>query len=149
KEAEDYAKRRGETVVRSVYRIPIEIRERPVSGALFDAGPFRRRIELGLDGETGPIHVVELAGSIDGEVQVLPRGEFRVNFTKFVRSKGSQERVLTLEGRDADMQLEIDTERTAPYLSVKMQPKATDPGKLPQWTLTVRVNENEAIGHFP
>src|SRR5262249_15484660 len=57
----------NESKIASAYRLPITIRDRPQGGAPYDAGPYRRRIELSLADDGRSSAFIEVKGSIQGE----------------------------------------------------------------------------------
>ncbi len=132
--------------VLSACRIPLTLRAEAKDGTLVDAGPFRRRVEVSLEGYAGEPLVVEVYGAILGDVNVLGLSSGRVQFPRFDSKKGSTVRTLTLNTTTGARKLELDP-RTADFLEVELSPGKTEAATT--WTLKVSVKEGAMSGTFP
>jgi hypothetical protein len=146
KELVAFARKHNEIKVAAAYRIPVTVRERGDATTPFDAGPFRRRIEISSPEDRQQPIVVELIGSIQGDLRVVGHSDFRVNLGKFKREKGSQEKVILIETQTDDLNLETDPARTAEFLEVALE---RDPDEKTKWRLRLKVKPNAASGAIP
>jgi hypothetical protein len=131
----------------SVYRIPVKLRGKTDDGQLTDAGPFRRRLEVNLDGFPHA-QSVDLQGYIRGDVVVLGQPGNRVDFSSFAAKKGSPSRVLKLQSSAGVEKLEVDKARTADFLEVELTPDE-QPGGVPTWRMKMWVKPGSVGGRFP
>jgi hypothetical protein len=129
--------------VRVAYRIPVTVRGETEDGKLIDAGSFRRRMELTVNGHNGGAMNVEVTGQILGDVQVLGLVSSRIDFTSFDAKKGSKTEIVTLQTAKAMEELEVD-DRTAQFLEVELKAPMNGTRQM-----LVRVKPGAAIGRFP
>ncbi len=129
-----------------VYDVPITLRGQTEDGKPIDAGPFRRRVELQLDGEARDTKIVEVVGEIQGDVQVQGATAGRVDLGSFRAKDGSRDVVLRLTSEQTK-KLEVDRTRTADFLKAELTPGPEEAATT--WQLKVSVKKNEAIGRFP
>jgi hypothetical protein len=152
KEREDLAGRIPpmEGPVRSAYRVPLTLRDRTPAGKLIDAGSFRRRVELMLDGEPGEMVTVLVEGDIQGDVQVVGLEKGRVEFQSFRRKTGSGPRPVRLQSLRPGLKLEVDRTRTPEFLDVELKEDASSSSETGRaWDMIVRVKPDAVSGRFP
>jgi hypothetical protein len=152
KEREELAARIPETErpVRSAYRVPVTLRDRTPAGKLIDAGSFRRRVELALDGEPGEMLSVLVEGDIQGDVQVVGLEKGRIDFLSFLRKNGSASRKVRLQSLRPGLKLEVDRERTPEFLDVKLiADTSSSPSAGTAWDMIVQVKPDAVSGRFP
>ena len=133
--------------VMSAYQIPVTLRAEASAGKQVDAGPFRRRVELSLEGSASEPLVVDVYGTTLGDVNVLGLNSGRVDFPRFDSKLGSTVRTLTLQSTTGSKKLEIDQERTSEFLKVELLPGPTEAATT--WQLKVHVREGTVSGPFP
>ncbi len=144
--------RAGETSrVRCAYKVPVEIRDRSKDGKTFlDIGPFRRQVELVLEGKEEPAAVVTLTGRIQGDLGLSTDNQYgQILFKEFLANRGKTRRV-TIWSDKPDVKLEVDQERTARFLKVHVpeKPELGEGGRR-TWTLTVEIPPKAVYGRFP
>jgi hypothetical protein len=136
--------------VQAGYRVPVVIRGKLEDGTLVDAGPFRRRIELEVEGLVAEPITVTVAGRIQGDVIVGDQEDGgRVLLGQFDRKRGSRQFVAVRSDR-AGLKLEFDRERTPAFLNANLpdQPSVSAEGRS-TWRVEVEVLPNRARGTFP
>jgi len=141
----------GQTRVLSGYRVPVIIRNRLEDGkTAIDAGPFRRRVELGIEDDISEPITVTLTGRIQGDVVVgAPEDGGRVHFGPFDRKKGTRQ-LVTLRSDKPGLKLEFDRERTPAFLDAHLpdQPRVSPDGGS-SWQVQLEVRPSRASGAFP
>ena len=136
--------------VLSAYRLPVILRERSPEGALIEAGPIRRRLELSIDAAPLPPTTVLVEGDIQGDIQVIGLTTGRVEFQSFNRQKGSPARSVRLQSLKPALELEVDRTRTAEFLDVKLEvDKSTPADAGTAWNMTVTAKKESVSGRFP
>ena len=133
--------------VMSVYELPVYVRGRTDDGKPIDAGPFRRRLEVSLDG-FAHAYSLDLQGQILGDIEVFGLTSNRVDFSSFVAKKGSRDRTLVLQSDGGAKKLEVDKARTAGFLNVELKANEKT-GAAPSWQMTLRVKPDAVTGRFP
>jgi hypothetical protein len=135
------------------YRVPVKLYGRSPDGKVaIDLGGFRRRLKLWSDDDKG-VEPIELTvtGSVQGSVLIGDRqDDGRLTLGVFDSSAGSARQTLSLTGKTAGLQLEVDKERTPEFLreGARLE-KLADVAGLPRWKLYVQVKPNAAQGSFP
>ncbi len=137
--------------VRCAYRLPITIRDRSADGKVqLDMGPFRRQIKLSVDDPDKEQITLALTGSIEGDVIVGGSAEKgRIDFSDFA-SNIPQTRTIPLWTDIPGTRLEVDRERTARFLVVKIE-EVKEPGSSYKhnWKVEVKIPAGAVEGPFP
>jgi len=132
------------------YRIKVTLRAVSADGKTpFPVGPFGRRILL-TSRDAGVVDkAVVISGHVEGVVRVAETDTEAggVNFSTFRSSKGKKKMVV-LESEVKGLKLEVDTERTAKFLSASVRLDARR-GEEERWQLLIEVLPDKARGPFP
>jgi len=133
------------------YRVPITIRDRGSDGKTWlDVGPFRRQVEFLLEGKTEPAATVTLMGRVQSDLMLSGAGnEGQISFSVFISKRGKTKTVTVWTDR-RDIKLEVDRERTASFLKVRLpeKPEVGEGGRQ-TWELTVEIPPGQVYGRFP
>jgi hypothetical protein len=139
----------GQTRVKSGYHVPVIVRGRQGDGKTpAIAGPFRRRVEMGIEDDPLEPITVMVSGRIQGDLMVGDQEDGgRVDFRVFDRKKGSRQ-TLILRSNRPGLKVELDREKTPGFLDARIpEPRVTDDGKS-VWQVEVEVLPGRASGTF-
>ncbi len=131
------------------YRVYVSVRERLEDGRRFDEGPFVHHliVEPSDGQEKLPSHEVTVQGSVRGDVTVVG-AENGVRLEPFTARRGTQHQV-TLTTSRTDLRLELDRDRTSPFLETVLEKLPSDEAGRPRWRLRLAIGANKAAGTFP
>ena len=126
----------------------MEVRERSPDGTHpLPFGPFKARIRVTCEDDTMEPILCLVYGRLRGDVYI--KGDTAagmLRFSNFDASKGTGSQSVTLQSDVPDLELEVDTERTKPYVQV-VEFKKLEDGK--RWLLRAKIAPNKALGPVP
>jgi len=139
--------------VQCAYQIPVRLLDRSPDGSRpMPFGSFRARVRVTFDDEGIEPVVFVIGGRLRGDLRVGGGDEARLSFGTFRARDGSSEQTVTLYSDVPGLQLEVDTERTPPFLRDAVteisEPKKTLTGET-AWTVRAQVGKKKAEGAFP
>src|SRR5262249_7728604 len=102
------------------------------------------------DKDIEPI-VFIIGGSLRGDIRAGSAEQGRLNFGTFRAKEGSAEQEVTIYSDVSELELEIDKERTPPFLrdAAKIGPAGKTVTGEPKWKVTARIGANKVQGEFP
>jgi hypothetical protein len=126
--------------------VPVTLREKAGDRLLLAQGPFRRMLQISLPSEEWDSVSVAFTGEVHGDVTVSDDG--RVQFGPFKRLRGTS-KALLVWSLTPGLRLEVDRQRTAPFLNVQLNEPEKDADGRQTWRLEIRVPAERASGVFP
>jgi hypothetical protein len=133
------------------YRIPVTLLAVSPDGKTpFEIGPFRRHITLSSPDVPEDSKQVAVVGRVRGPVLIgteEDRGE--IDFRPFPHSRGSSTERIVLQSDVPGLHLQLDTERTAGFLEIRLRREKDRAAGRRVWNLTARVKPKMATGVFP
>jgi hypothetical protein len=134
------------------YKIPLTLRQVSPNGKTpIDLGPYRRYVELTLEGSDEEPVRVEVRGRVRGVVdvpdeQVAGGG---LDLGTFPRSQGSGVRDVALQSSVAGLDLKLDRKRTPKFLDARLEGPDDPKAARRAWTLKIAVKPDAISGSFP
>jgi hypothetical protein len=137
-----------------MYRVPVRLNERAKDGTRFDMGRLRREVRISLVGGDGTDVEYEMAaiitGEVKGDITITPLQDGSIQFDTFQSGTGSKPEAVSVQTDVANLELEVDTERTSKVLQADLEGPVQSPtSSRRSWTLTVQVRPNMVRGRFP
>jgi hypothetical protein len=143
----------GDFQVLAAYRLPVTLAAATPDGKRqADYGPFRRHVELSLEGEpTAEKARLTFEGRVLGPLEVGKPGDNGViRCRDFDWRKGTTCEPVAVRAARPGLKLDIDTERTSPFLKAVLRPAADEgEGEGQAWSLEVKVLPERVQGRFP
>lgn len=143
-----------ETPIRSLFFVTLRGTWEPVGGGQPEIGPMVRRLEISIkkpdvaeQARSAP--PIRIGLRIEGDIEVLgtdERGYVLMN--RFERQDGTRA-TAQLESRDPSMVLEVDKERTAPFVQVELDKRPKQLGERFRWEMRIVVPPGKVSGEFP
>jgi hypothetical protein len=140
-----------DAAVRAACRVTVTVRER-AGAARLDLGPFRRPLAWKTEVDTGFQVSAHVSGTVQGEVALAAPGDGAFVDLGTVSATDPKPLVCTLEGRDPQLELSVDGEKTVDFLKVELldgkEGSAAGSGK--RWRVRVLFRADSLFrGKFP
>jgi hypothetical protein len=136
------------------YTIPVKLLDRSPDGKYpFPYGGFRIRVKVTFDDKDIDPVVCSITGRINGDIWVRSSDNEpdRLAFSSFQKDEGSQSRSIQVFSDVPGIKLEIDDDRTPPFLKGCFEPPKLIErnGNDSVWEVTGRIKGGRVFGAFP